>query len=91
MTSELKSVLLKLPPKLLQKLDEAAVEEFMNRSEFMRAAIVEKLQRVDERRAQLMALTRGDQVVTEAEIFKSLKVKRGRLYARELERQLRKG
>lgn len=64
-----------IPENLLKKIDQAATEASMNRSEFMRHAAVEQLKFVDECRAKLANIAQNG-MPEEEELFDLLRMKK---------------
>lgn len=78
---------LTLPYSLLQKIDEAADEEFATRSEFIRRAITDRLQYVDECRAKLAGLAANPAIPTDEELLDLLRLKGRWRWAARLRQQ----
>lgn len=78
---------LTLPRELLNKIDEAANEEFASRSEFIRRAIADRLQYVQECRAKIAGLTTNPSVPTDEELLDLLRLKGRWRWAARLRQQ----
>lgn len=78
---------LTLPRELLDKIDEAANEEFASRSEFMRRAISDRLQYVQECRAKIARLTTNPSIPTDEELLDLLRLKGRWRWAARLRQQ----
>lgn len=79
-----------LPQALLAQIDIAAKELFMTRSEFIKQAVVDKLQDVQQWRAQLAAVAANNDVLTEAELLKMLQARKGQRESAEYWRAWRR-
>lgn len=84
-----KTITISLPENLLKQLDEMAAEEFTNRSDFVRQLIIERLKVVNQYRARLRTIASMPDLPTEEELYRLLRIKRGRRYAKILGRELR--
>lgn len=72
-----KIITISLPAAMLAKIDVAARDEFANRSEFIRQAIVDKLKTVDGYRARLAEMSVTADMPTEDELFKIMRKRQG--------------
>jgi Arc/MetJ-type ribon-helix-helix transcriptional regulator len=66
-----------LTPKLLEKIDEVAEEDFMTRGEFIKEAVREKLQAHEEWRALIAGVALNSPIPTENELFAILRQRQG--------------
>jgi Arc/MetJ-type ribon-helix-helix transcriptional regulator len=73
-----KIITISLPEELLGKLDQAIIEEFCTRSQFVRQAIIDQLQTIDGYRRKLTELASKVDGPTHDELLETLRHERAR-------------
>jgi metal-responsive CopG/Arc/MetJ family transcriptional regulator len=85
-----KLIQISLSRELLARIDAAAHEDCVNRSEFIRYCVVERLRYMQECHAKLLAIAQTTDPPAEEELYQLLRLKDGQRKAVQLRRQLRK-
>jgi hypothetical protein len=78
-----------LPARLVEKIDIAANEAILTRSEFIKFAVIEHFHSIERKHAELTAIAQGNDILTEAELFTLLTMKRNQRSHRIWKRELR--